>query len=106
MRTGPLAILVLVPLAAANAQPAAGQQWFSAWTASPSYVKTATMSGTSVRMIVRPTISGPAVRVQFQNIFGQVPVAFSAAYIGLVQSGAALATGSNTQLAFNGSPGL
>ena len=98
-------ILALLPLSA-YAQPAGGQQWFSAWTAAPSYVMTTSMSGTSVRMIVRPTISGPAVRVQFQNIFGQAPVVFSAAYIGLVQSGAALATGSNTQLAFNGSPGL
>jgi uncharacterized protein (TIGR03437 family) len=104
MRTCTLALLVLVPLA--NAQPAAGHQWFSAWTAAPSYVKTTTMSGTSVRMIVRPTISGTAVRVQLQNIFGQVPVVFAAAYIGLVQSGAALAPGSNTQIAFNGNAGL
>jgi uncharacterized protein (TIGR03437 family) len=99
-------ILVLAMLEALDAQAGKGQQWFSAWTAAPSSIQTISMSGTSVRMIVRPTISGTAVRVQLQNSFGQSPVVFSAAYIGLVQSGAALTTGTNTQLAFNGSPGL
>jgi uncharacterized protein (TIGR03437 family) len=64
------------------------------------------MSATTVRMIVRPTVSGASVRVRIENTMGQSPVTFSAAYIGQVQSGAALAAGSNTQLTFSGSPGL
>jgi len=106
MSRGPLTILVLLPLSFVNAQPSGGQQWFSAWSAAPSSVMTMSMSGTSVRMIVRPTISGTAVRVQLQNKFGQTPIVFSSAYIGQVQSGAALAPGINTQLGFNGSAGL
>jgi len=80
------------------------QQWFAAWTAAPGYeiptppcndgscqffsplpsalsTNTGTsMTGSSVRMIVRPTISGTAVRVKLENTVGQYPVEFSAAY--------------------------
>ena len=90
-----------------------GPQWYSAWTAPqaerivpatsmPSF----SMNDSSVRMIVRPTISGSAVRVKIENTVGEFPVTFSAAYIGKAQSGAALEPGSNTRLTFNGRPGL
>jgi uncharacterized protein (TIGR03437 family) len=103
--------LVLVFLAisfpaCALAQSSGGQRWFSAWTVAQGGRLATSMSGTSVRMIVRPTIAGPAVRVKLENRFGQSAVVFSAAYIGQVQSGAALTPGSNTQLTFNGKPGL
>ena len=81
-------------------------QWFSAWTAAHGVRIATSMSGTSVRMIVRPSISGTAVRVKIENTFGQSAVVFSAAYIGQVQSGAAVVASNNTQLTFNGSPGL
>jgi len=96
------AILAIVPLAAA----AAGQQWFSAWTVALDDLLTTPMSGTGVRMIVRPSISGSAVRIRLENRFGQSPVVLSAAYIGQWQSGAAVVPGSNTQLTFNGNSGL
>jgi uncharacterized protein (TIGR03437 family) len=99
----PLAALVVAPLMAVDA---AGQQWFSAWTAAPSLILRTSMNGNSVRMIVRPTIAGSAVRVRLENALGQTSVVFSAAYIGQVQSGAALAPGTNTPLTFNGRPGL
>jgi uncharacterized protein (TIGR03437 family) len=99
-------ILLLTPLTAVHAQSNAGPQWFSAWTAAPSLILTTSMSGNSVRMIVRPTISGNAVRVKLENGFAKSSVVFSAAYFGQVQSGAALTPGSNTPLTFNGKPGL
>jgi lysophospholipase L1-like esterase len=46
------------------------------------------------------------VRVKIENIASTSPVTFSAAWIGQVQSGAALVAGSNTQLLFSGRPGL
>ena len=64
--------LLLMPLTAADAQSSGGQQWFSAWTgaqdgivsgqAAGQAVGLASMNGTSVRMIVRLTISGGAIR--------------------------------------------
>jgi len=98
-----IAILVVVSMAAAGAQPA-DSQWFSAWTAALAFILTTSMSGDSVRMIVRPTISGPSLRVRLENTFVQAPGVFSAVYIGQVQSGAALVPGSNAQLTFSGSP--
>jgi uncharacterized protein (TIGR03437 family) len=86
--------------------PSDAQPWFSAWTVAQSTRFATSMSGTSVRMIVRPAISGPAVRVRLENRFGQSVIVFSAAYSGQVQSGAASIPGSNTQLSFNGKPGL
>ena len=56
-------------------------RWFSAWTVShgarqvPTGV---TLSGSSFRMIVRPTASGDHVRVKIENTMGQAPVTFSA----------------------------
>jgi len=83
---------------------AAAPQWFSAWSAPQGDRIAAPMSGTSVRIILQPTISGTAVRVRIENMVGQAPVAFASAWIGQVLSGAALVPGSNTQLTFNGSP--
>lgn len=101
-----LARRIITILAAPVIAAGTGQQWFSEWTAAHGDRIAGSMSGTSVRMIVRPSISGAAVRVKIENTMGQSPVVFSAAYIGQVQSGAAVAAGSNTRLTFNGNAGL
>src|SRR3954465_14078117 len=81
------------------------KHWHSAWTVShgarqvPAGV---TLSGSSFRMIVRPTVSGDHVRVKLENTMGQAPVTFSAAYVGVLGSGAALVPGSNRRLTFGG----
>jgi lysophospholipase L1-like esterase len=104
-----LLLATFAPVAFAQTfQPSSGQQWYSAWTAAQAdrIVPTTSMNGTSLRMIVRPTISGTAVRVKLENTVGQSAVTFSAVYIGQVQSGAEVEAGSNTQLMFSGSSGL
>jgi lysophospholipase L1-like esterase len=98
--------LVALPLTAVLCGAADKPQWISAWSAAPDQRIAAPMSGSTVRMIVRPTISGNAVRVRIENTMAPTPVVFSAAYIGQVQSGAGLVAGSNTQLTFNGNLGL
>jgi lysophospholipase L1-like esterase len=102
-----IAGLIVVLLAPAAAEARGGQQWFSAWTVSHGMRQTIpALSGSSVRMIVRPTISGNTVRVKLENTLGQAPVVFSAAYIGVTDTGAAVVPGSNTQLTFDGGAGL
>jgi lysophospholipase L1-like esterase len=84
-----------------------GGRWFSAWTVSHGARQTTpALSGTTVRMIVRPTISGNHLRVKLENTLGTAPVVFSAAYIGVLDTGAALVAGSNRRLAFSGQAGL
>jgi hypothetical protein len=64
------------------------------------------VSGSTVRMLVRPTIAGSHLRVKVENTMGQAEVVFSAAYIGVSDSGAAVVPGSNRQLTFGGQAGL
>jgi lysophospholipase L1-like esterase len=102
-----IAGLIAVLLAPAAAEARGGQQWFSAWTVSHGMRQTnPALSNSSVRMIVRPTISGNQLRVKLENTMGEAPVVFLAAYIGLTDTGAAVVPGSNTQLTFRGSAGL
>jgi lysophospholipase L1-like esterase len=102
-----LAAPCLLFLGSMEADARGGQQWFSAWTVSHGVrLTTPILTGESVRMIVRPTISGNAVRVKLENTLGQFPVTFSAGYIGQLQTAAALVPGSNTPLTFSGSPDL
>lgn len=102
-----IAGLIAVLLAPAAAEARGGQQWFSAWTVSHGMRQTnPALSNSSVRMIVRPTISGNQLRVKLENTMGEAPVVFLAAYIGLTDTDAAVVPGSNTQLTFRGSAGL
>ena len=99
------ALLLLAGAAGAHAR--GGEEWFSAWSVSHGLrLTTPAVSGTTVRMIVRPTISGNQLRVKLENTMGMSPVAFSAAYVGVRGEGAAVLAGSNRQLSFGGNPGL
>jgi lysophospholipase L1-like esterase len=99
------AIAFWLPPSFASAQP--GPQWFSAWTVSHNVGEIVPALGnTTVRMIVRPTISGRALRIKLENTRAQTPAAFSAAFVGMSDSGAAVVPGSNTQLTFGGSVNL
>ena len=81
--------------------------WFSAWTTSHgARLTTPAMSGRTVRMILRPTISGSRVRVKLENTMGEAPVVFSAAYIGAAGTGAAVVPKSNKRLTFDKHDGL
>jgi len=102
-----LAVPAMMFLSAGDASARGGEKWFSAWT-SPASVRLATpvLTGSSVRMIVLPTVSGNSARVKLENTMGQSPVVFSAAYLGELAAGANLVPGSNTQLTFGGNSGL
>src|ERR1700750_588366 len=78
--------------------------WFTAWAQSIGHRMGTAFTGanaapdvshTALRMIVRPSISGEAIRVRIENTQAQTPVTFSAAYIGKLGTGAALVPGSN-----------
>lgn len=64
------------------------------------------LSNSTVRVIVRPTIDGTAVRIKLENTIATTPVTFAAAYIGVLDQGAALVPGSNKQLTFGREAGL
>ena len=81
--------------------------WFSAWAAAHNVgLGVQGLSGGSVRLIVRPTLSGQSLRVKLSNIRGNAPAVFSAAYVGVSGTGAAVAAGTNRRLTFNGAANL
>jgi lysophospholipase L1-like esterase len=90
-------------------------KWFSAWTVStgarmgPAFTGAnfaPDPSGSTLRMIVRPTISGTSVRVKIENTLSATPAVFSGVFIGRLDAGAALAAGTNKRLTFGGKNGL
>ena len=62
-----------------------------------------TFSNATLRMIVRPTLSGGAVRVRVDNTFGTAPLNIGAGAVGLSLSRRGLVEGTSVKLTFGGS---
>jgi lysophospholipase L1-like esterase len=80
--------------------------WITAWGTSHQTLGTAALTNATVRMIARVTIPGDAVRIRLDNTFGTDPLVIGNTYVGARIQGARLATGSNLQVFFDGSPGV
>ena len=92
----------------------ADDKWFSAWTILDRASHGAgvhrcqlrpDVSNSALRMVVRPTIAGKAVRVKLENTMATTPVTFTGAYLGKLGEGAAI-DGRNNALTFSGRPGV
>jgi hypothetical protein len=82
-------------------------RWFSAWAAAHNVgLVVDGLNGASVRLIIRPTLSGQSLRVKFSNIRGNTPAVFAAAFIGVAGSGAAVVPGTSRRLTFRGAQAL
>lgn len=77
-------------------------RWVTAWGSSQQSLSSETVSNATVRMIARSTVAGDRVRVKLENFFGDDAVTFGEAWVGLRNTGASLAPGSNRQLKFGG----
>lgn len=56
------------------------------------------------RLMVRPDIWGPKVRIRLSNVLGTQPVTFDGIYVGLQQGSSAIMHGTNQAVAFAGKP--
>ena len=75
----------------------------AAWQASPQAVPpTEPLAGRTLRMIVRPQVTGSQVRVRLSNRFGTTPLAVGPVSAARAGSGAALVPGTVTPVAFDG----
>ena len=103
-----LSAVLLTPAGALAQERQEGEgRWLSAWTVSHNARRTPTaLNDSTVRMIVRPTVSGGSVRLKLENTMGRAPVTFSAAFVGMAGEGASVLPGSNKQLTFDGRPDL
>jgi lysophospholipase L1-like esterase len=105
---GVTALLVALFMLEANgrAQPGKGN-WVVAWTTSMvGLAQNVTLTNATVRMTVRPTITGSAVRVRLDNTFGTTPLTIGAGYVGISLARRGLVEGSNVKLTFGGSPSV
>jgi lysophospholipase L1-like esterase len=82
-------------------------RWFSAWTVAHNVGEVVPdLDNTTVRMIVRPTIAGQALRIKLENTRARMPAIFTAAFVGVVDTGAAVVRGTNRSLTFSGASRL
>lgn len=99
-----LFVFAVVPVSVSAAPQQAGDHWVATWMASP-------MQGTwadgfqnqTVRMIAHISLGGSRVRVEFSNAFGAQSLTIGAAHVGIQSNGAAIVSGSDRALKFNGS---
>jgi lysophospholipase L1-like esterase len=89
-------------LTAARAAPAPpGTHEIATWGASADRVS-GTLVNQTVRDIVHTSIGGSNLRIEVSNAFGNAPVTFSRAFVGVRSTGAAIRPGTNRQVTFSG----
>ena len=86
------------------AQPAGapGQAPVQAPAAAQPAAPANTLDNQTARMIVRTSIGGSRIRVQFSNAFGTAPVELGAAHVAIRSKDSAIVAGSDRPLLFNG----
>ncbi|WP_066943928.1 SGNH/GDSL hydrolase family protein [Streptomyces lushanensis] len=94
-----LATVLAIP-AASSARPAATTAVVT-WGASADRMDAAVPDRTH-RIVVRTSAGGSGLRIRLSNAFGEQPVTFGRAYVGVRASGAAVAPGTNRALSFGG----
>jgi len=109
--------LVIFSLAASIASTAknasAGAHWVSAWGTSvhvplhfPGMPGEPPLADKTLRMVVRPTISGSKLRIRFSNEFGTSALSIGAAHIALTDEGANIQPKTDQALTFGGKPSV
>jgi lysophospholipase L1-like esterase len=110
-------VFVLAPWALAQ------EHWVATWAASPQQGRggapqagrgalpgaPAPITGfhnQTVRMILRTSIAGSRVRLQFSNLFGTAPLTVGTAHIALQEKESSIVAGSDRALTFNGKPSV
>jgi len=66
----------------------------------------ASLNDQTIRMVVRTSIGGQSLRVQFSNAYGTTPLSIGAAHVGLRSKDSAIVAGSDRALTFNGRPSI
>ena len=89
--------------ALAQFQPESSDRWVTAWSTSQQTLGAEVISDATVRMIVRVTIPGEAIRLRIDNAFGNRPLVIGSVYVGQRMREASLLPDSNRKVLFGGS---
>ncbi|HEY5196210.1 MAG TPA: GDSL-type esterase/lipase family protein [Solirubrobacteraceae bacterium] len=82
------------------------EQWVGTWVADPSDALDPGLVDQTIRLVVTPHLGGRELRIHLSNRFSAKPVTIARAAIGLGQSGASLASGSDHEVTFGGQGSL
>jgi lysophospholipase L1-like esterase len=94
------------PPRSTSAADRCGPAWVAAWQASPQAVPPAEpLAGRTLRMIVRPQVTGSQVRVRLSNRFGTSPLPLGAVSVARAAAGASLVPGTVRPVTFGGPVG-
>jgi lysophospholipase L1-like esterase len=104
-RSGLLAAVAIVTIALTTGGPAtAASPWVTAWAAGQQSTTTLTpppmFSDQTVRLVVHSRADGRAVRIRLSNTFGDRPVTFGRASVGLSAGGGAVVAGTLRTVTF------
>ncbi|MEI7054169.1 SGNH/GDSL hydrolase family protein [Nocardioides sp. CCNWLW239] len=101
-----LALAAVLVMASAMPAHAAPVHPVGTWGASADRVGGATgttgLADRSVRNLVHTSLGGSGVRITLSNVFGDRPVTFASAHLGLAGEGAAVVPGTNRPVTFAG----
>ncbi|HEX4459303.1 MAG TPA: SGNH/GDSL hydrolase family protein, partial [Polyangia bacterium] len=83
------------------------RRWVASWAASPQVADSPLrVDGQTLRQIVRISLGGERVRVRLSNAHGTTPLTIGAAHLAFSRAGAAIVTGSDRALTFDGAAGV
>src|SRR5205807_1473823 len=113
VRSGPwlAALVAIVAGTGAMASPASDRAWVGTWATGdqpldhapiPPGFRPISFSDVTLRQIVHVSVGGEAVRVRLDNTYGDGPLTFTDAHLGLAGPGAAVLAGSDRALTFGG----
>ena len=82
-----------------------GPAWGTGWMAAPQAApRDPALEGATVRLVVRPQLTGSEVRIRVSNAYGTAPLAIGAASVGRADAGRVLA-GTLRPVTFDGQRG-
>lgn len=102
-------VLLIVSLFCASCTASAEECWIGTWVtaqqlAEPHNTPPAPhLANNTLRQVVRATLGGSRIRVQFSNKYSSGPVTINSAHIALSTGGSSINTGTDTALMFSGS---
>src|SRR5438046_1777161 len=78
------------------------QKWVGTWTTAPAPAETGAFNKQTLRMNMRASLGGNAVRVRISNAYGRHPLDIGGAHVALRDAGPGIVAGSDRKLSFGG----
>ncbi|MFA5554870.1 MAG: SGNH/GDSL hydrolase family protein [Phycisphaerae bacterium] len=105
-------IFLILSVSCVQHTASAQQQWIGTWASSQQLAESHNnppppyLADNTLRQVVRATLGGSRIRVQFSNKYSSGAVTINAAHIAVSTGGSAIDTATDTPLTFDGSPSV